>query len=82
MDDVILRHVAQMLAELGIVGVEIPRVEQNITRAGRRVSVEGVHQRGFAGTAGTHEAHELARQDRQRDVFDEPLAGNIDGHIR
>ncbi len=70
-NDVLLRDVAERLAEAVEMAIEVLAVGQDLTAGGTAPTVEAVHERAFAGTARPQQADELARLDDQVDAVEQ-----------
>ena len=72
-DDVLLRHIAHVVAKQVKVAIQVNVVDVHRAVRGRAKAVDGIHQRGLARAAHADQRDELLRQDRKRNVLQQVL---------
>ena len=73
MDDVVLRHVAERLAQRVEVGIEIDAVEQHRAAVCRPEAAHGIDKGRLAGTAHSDHGNKLTWHHGERDVAQDQL---------
>ncbi len=68
-DDVFLRHVADLVADGIEVLIDIDIVDEHLAVRGGAVTGDGIHQGGFPAAALSHHHDELTRLEDQRDIL-------------
>lgn len=77
--DVVLRHQADALAQFGVVAVQVAAVVQDRALVGGAQPGQRVEQRGLARAARAHDGEQALLADRERDVIEERLAAPVHG---
>src|SRR6202012_5413487 len=81
-NNVVLRHIAQLLTEKIIRTIEVRAVEQYLAAGGRCVAIQRLEESRLSGAGRPHQGDEFRGVDSERDRIEQPFAvGGIDGDV-